>query len=524
MKLARLWIAAVMIMATLSATSATASRVREPEPPGGKDAVVVAVIDSGLVPYHWDFLASKMPQALNSNPSDDLPLATSPDQWLDGFPSPGSFEGYRPLDLKLEDKDETKPLAAALAEDLQPWEAIKPSTKKKVNYYWVPGTKVIGAVDFGGDRLRGSAGSHGLGTTSVSVGNIHGTCPECLLVFISLGGRAEGEAAIEWAMDQPWIDVITNSYGFSLAARDRIYSDSDVAAQRRASIRGQSIFFSAGNGQDGAFVIPNTTYFSSQEGPDWIITVGAVSPGDGNYYGPEPTTSTSQHASYSGHGKPADVASIGDAYPSAYTSDSISGTGASGFGGTSNATPTVAGIYARSLYLVRQALAGPSRIQKNNVIATGQAGCGKNRPGCEIGDGTLTADELRTRLLLGAQHTAAGMTAAGTGELPPLGEDEFMNEGHGSYLGREAGPENPSVWLQEVRSIVDTIFGDRRPLERPDGEEEWMIVDSFCRQHLWGSWKGGYYIEGETPLPGDDSNYPVRSQLEKVCPFLQAPP
>ena len=33
---------------------------------GIDDVVVVAVIDSNINPYHWDYLAAKMPQALNS--------------------------------------------------------------------------------------------------------------------------------------------------------------------------------------------------------------------------------------------------------------------------------------------------------------------------------------------------------------------------------------------------------------------------------------------------------------------------
>ena len=47
-----------------------------------------------------------------------------------------------------------------------------------------------------------------------------------------------------------------------------------------------------------------------------------------------------------------------------------------------------------------------------------------------------------------------------------------------------------------------------------------MIVDSYCRQHLWGEWNGGYYVDGKTDLPGSDPAYPVRSSLEHGCPLL----
>lgn len=514
--------ASLLLMAVLAALAASPVSARprtapaetaRRNPGGAGDATVVAVIDFGLVPYHWDFLASKMPQATNDDPSDDLTLSRPPHTWLPGFPSRQSFAGYKALELTLPDDDPSAQVASLTQRDKAKWEAVDKSSAEELNYYWVPGTKVIGAIGFGDDEIAGRPASHGVGTTSSSVGNLHGTCPECLLVFLTFNTEEDGEAAIEWAMEQSWIDAITNSYGFALVYRDRIYSGSNVEAQREATERGQTVFFSAGNGQDGAFVVPNTTYFSSQEGPDWIVTVGAISPGDGNYYDENPgnyrTPRTSNHASYSGHGKPADLSGIGSRYPTAYTAAKVGETGLSGFGGTSNATPQIAGTYARALYMARRELDGPSKTQTGGVVARGRGfDCARVRRDCELGDGELTAAELRVRLLEGALHTSVGTTPAGYGELPPLGEDEYMSEGHGSYFGREAGPAELESWLEEFDRIMAPLEGRAKPLARPDGEREWMIVDSYCRQHIWGAWKGGYYIEGETPLPGQDNAYP----------------
>lgn len=494
------------------------------------DAVVVAVLDGGITPYHWDYVASKMPQHLDKDSRNDLPLNRPPDEWLPGFPSPKkSFDDYAALDLTLEEKNADMAPATLDAGDAAVWAKVKQSTRDEINYYWMPGTKVIGAIDFGTRKLHSATGAHGVGTTSSSVGNLHGTCPECLLVFIDIG--SDGEGAIEWAMSQPWIDVISNSYGYSLAYRDRIYSGSDTEAQRKASERGQTVLFSAGNGNDGAFAVPNTTSFSSQEGPDWIVTVGAITPGEDNYYyqegvpGPtdEPADKTAYHASYFGHGKPADIAGIGGNYPSAYTATTIGGTGVSGFGGTSNATPQVAGTYARALYMARKAMAGASRIQRDGVIAFGDYRCGPKRPGCELSDGELTAEELRTRLFHGALHTDMGFSGpGGYGQAPAVGEEEFLNEGHGSYFGRETGRFKD--YLKEFDRVVGPLLGRAKTIERPAGELEWMIVDSFCRQHIWGSWKDGYFLEGKTELPGSDPMWPVRSAIEEGCPFLQPPP
>ncbi|HWC15099.1 MAG TPA: S8/S53 family peptidase [Actinomycetota bacterium] len=537
MRRAVVWFLAAALLCAGAPTALSAARRPAPveigeglriyNPKGPGDATVVAVIDFNFVPYHWDFLASRMPQQLDKDGSNDLPLTSPPDEWLPGFPSRGALASYEKLDVKLEEKNPDAPLAAIAATEKPKWDKVKQSTSEKVNYYWLPGTKVIGAVDFGGNKILGASDDHGQGTASSSVGNLHGTCPECLLVFINIAGKADGEAAIEWAMAQPWIDVITNSYGFSLAARDRLYSGSNVKAQRRASERGQTIFFSAGNGQDGAFVAPNTTSFSSQEGPDWIVTVGAVSPGEDNYYYRkgylgDQADKLAYHASYSGHGKPADIAGIGSNYPTSYGADSVSGTGRFGFGGTSNATPQVAGTYSRALYLARRDLRGVSRTQTSGVIATGRGfRCGRARADCELGDGRLTATELRERLFHGALHTPAGMTPAGYGTVPKVGEDEFLNEGHGSYFGRETG--RTKDWLKEFDRIMAPLEGRAKTLDRPDGEHEWMIVDSYCRQHLWGFWKHGYYVEDKTELPGADPAYPIRSALEPVCPHLIPP-
>ena len=505
-------IGGLALAASLLFALPSSSAAKDPSPPGYKearDATVVAVLDFTFAPYHWDFAGSKMPQHLDRDPSNDLPLDQAPDEWLPGFPDPSAFKSYNELDLTLEDEKATQVVETLDAKDTSKWEAVKQTTGAKPHYYWMPDTKVIGAIDFGGTQIHGPTTSHGTGTASVSVGNIHGTCPECLLVFININSADDAERAIEWTLDQPWIDAVTNSYGFSTVSRDRFYAGSDTELQKKASVRGQTIFFSAGNGQENAFLIPNTTLFSSQEGPDWVVTVGAVSPG--------------AHASYTGHGKPADIAGIGSSYPAAYGSPTVGGTGSGGFGGTSNATPTIAGTYARALYLSRKALDGPSRVQRNGVIAKGSRfDCGSARPDCELGDGKLTVDELRTRLFHGAVHTDAGMTPGGVGSLPKIGEEEFLSEGHGSYFARETGKIKD--WLKEFERIMAPLEGRAKELKRPAGEKKWMIVDSFCRQHLWGGWNGGYYLDGKTKLPGQDNAYPVRSTIEQTCPYLQPGP
>lgn len=487
---------AALALVAAAAPSAPARPAR-PASGIGDDVTVIAVIDDGITPYHWDYLASKMPG------TPPLPLDRPPHEWLRGFPSPDTFAGYDSLDLTFEEKDPKGSFITLHTKDQAEWDTVEQSTPQAVNYYWIPGTKIIGAVDFGTQGIYAPTNTHGTGASSVAAGNIHGSCPECLLVFIDTGNfnQEQTEAALEWAESQPWIDAVSNSYGHSTVFTDNVYAESDTEAQRRATERGQTVFFAAHNGHDRSFFVPNNTLLSSQPGPDWIVTVGAVDP--------------VSRGSFSGHGKPADISGVGLSYPSAYNSPTVGGEG--NFSGTSNATPVVAGLYGRALFQARLSLGGPSRTQSKGVIARGRAvDCGPARSGCELGDGILTAAELRTRLFHGAVHTTAGMTSgAGAASAPPLGEDEFLNEGHGTYLGLLDGKE---TWIEETERIVFPMLGRAKPLERPEGEREWMLVDSFCRQHLWGSWGGGYYVDGKTDLPGASPDWPVRTLIETACP------
>lgn len=494
--------------------------------PGLADAVVIAVIDSGISPYHWDFLASKMPQATNRDRSDDLPLNKAPHTWLSGFPSPKSFGSYTGLTLTLDSQDDGASIADLKAKDADQWAKVEDSTPAGINYYWFPGTKVIGGVSFGyaedvteaADKATAGVPEvgytyssvygtdHGMGTSSVSTGNIYGTCPECLVVHITAADTTATEQALAWAQSQPWIDVVSNSYGLQTvpngAVRDGLYGG-PVATQKAASERGQTIVFSAGNGIENAFAVPFSTLTSSVKGPDWVVTVGATHP--------------TNKAQYSGSGKPVDVAGIGSGYPSAYNAKTV--TGGAKFSGTSNAAPTVAGTYGRGLYLARRAMAGPSRIQRDGVISVGKATCGKARRDCEVRDGKLTAVELRDRLLKGAVSTGSGTTPAGVAPTGRAADEHYAAEGHGTYYARLK--QDDALWLEEFNRFFKPVLGQAPALTRPADEEAWFRVDSWCRQRIFGAWAGGYYRDATaTPLPAPSAGAPTRTAIAVGCNAL----
>lgn len=483
------------------------------------DVVVIAVIDSGVNPYHHDYLASMMPQHQDADPSNDLPLDQDPATWLPGHPGAKAFASYDALNLSL--SEDPNAFAADLhALDQAEWDKVRYSEgteNDEVHMFWVPGTKVIGHVAFApgsiGDPATSlvlgtpsgpvdtwAADSHGTGSASVSSGNIYGSCANCLLVYV----HGTSEQANEWVAKQDWIDAQTNSWGASTVYRERAYAGSDTELQREAVNRGQQIFFSAGNGQANAFVAPNTTLLSSQEGPDWIVTVGAIDPFDGS--------------TFSGHGKPADISSIGTGYP-AGRGASVTAEGS--FGGTSNATPVTAGIYAQALYQVRQELAGPSRMQTGGVIAVGSAGCGPANADCANADGMITVHELREALFRAARYTDEIWNVGGAAPLPsgtPLDPElEFVGEGHGSYWGRMRSDEELA---EDVQRIVDFVMG-RWFEEQDPAQVEWFTADSICRQAIWGEWEHGY--AARNPAPAADPSQPMRTFLAEVCPVALPP-
>jgi hypothetical protein len=79
--------------------------------------------------------------------------------------------------------------------------------------------------------------------------------------------------------------------------------------------------------------------------------------------------------------------------------------------------------------------------------------------------------------------------------------------------------------MADQERILGPLFGRAVAAARPAGEREWMTVDSFCRQHLWGAWGGGYYTGPSTPLAAPDpQGYPIRTAIQAGCPGLVAPP
>lgn len=460
---------------------------------GRNDVVVVAVLDWQLNPYHWDYLAAHMPQHEDSDPSNDLPLDEDPASWLPGFPDPSTFASYGSLDLTLTPDDPDAVPEELYEKDKAEWSKVQQTTADDVHLRYIPGTKVVGFIST--DETDGFApATHGVGASSVSVGNLYGTCPSCLLVFVNIPGSA-GE---KWVRQQDWIDASTHSYEGSSSGvvRDNV-SDCDTSTQQEAAERGQQIFWAAGNGLVNTFTIPQTTLVNCEKAPDWTVTVGAIHP--------------DSHGNYIGHGKPVHVSNIGSGYPRA-GGDTV--TDESTFSGTSNASPVTAGIYAQALHRLRTATPNDERIQRDGVILEGELTCGDANPDCPVADGILTVHELRESFFRAAKPASAlfqaNLATVDTVD-PATTEAELWTEGHGSFLGRLGDPD------AEVQAVVDHATGAAH--EEPDDDlVDWMTSYSWCVQRVWGTWDHGYWHEGdERPAPNPE--WPQRTWMgSDLCP------
>lgn len=262
----------------------------EAQPPSAR--VTVAVIDSGINPYHDDFAGANR-----------------------GAPVPAT-----PLALTLD-----KPYGEAVKADAALWESVEVG-----QLYTFPGTRIVGAISMGELGTTTSPSSslvlddvgHGTGTASAVARN----APHADLVMVQVGAASLGKG-VDWAASQPWIDVISISWG--TIGNVPLGGQDVVDAAKKAVDSGKLVFVAAGNEPTAA-----PTGYS---GPTWVVSVGGSSP-DGK--GETWTAS-----------KGVDV--VSDFSPVLARHDSTEATDE--MFGTSFATPTVAGTVAEAWWTARAA-------------------------------------------------------------------------------------------------------------------------------------------------------------------------
>ena len=408
---------------------------------------VIGVADSGINPYHLEFSAAAYPDP------DVLRLTGNftrhPSAYIAGFPADAEAlpltlgQGYFP------------------ARDAAVFAGVEQG-----KLYWIPGTKIIGAIDADNNAASNAAADatpildddgHGTGSTSVSTGNRYGYCPTCLLFFVE--GLDETIAT-----SYPFVDITSHSFGYvGGAPLGPVVGPNE--ATRAAAERGQTILFAAGNGVGNAFDVPIATYGSDQTGSSWNITVGAIR--------------RDNQRAIVGDGIPVDISAWGDGnLPSACRTGTV---GQCAFGGTSAATPYTAGIFGSVLTEVRRAIGdGVAGQRPGQVVAVGTPIPGS----VYLDDGRLTRSELRDTVL----KTAFPLNQDNQPSTYPFPmtapyltpETNMLFEGYGA-----ATPEG-------AKRAVDVILGRALVPDR-SFEDQFSAMDQAVKDTLYG----GYDRDGD---------------------------
>ncbi len=406
----------------------------------GDGFVVIAVVDTGINPYNPDF--SLAPGQPTGHPSG----------YIDGFPA-----GAASIDLTC---TATSNIPTACASDF--------AGKSMNQLYWIPGTKIIGAysvsqgTDFGPTVVLDNHG-HGTHSASVAAGNTHGTCGDCLIVAV------EGFAGIKWASEQPWIDLVSNSWGrvanVGAPVADNIFfgSNKDLAATKAFTEDGGTTLWAAGNGAANAFVVPISTYTSPYTGADWHYVVGAVGTGSD---GPDEGREGEQ--SIIGSGKPVTVSSYGSGVIAASCHNSLSL--ACSHSGTSAATPITAGAMGKVLLSAKQMLGDVTEGPEGSGLAAVGTPVAGNM---YLDDGALSRTELWDLV-----SKTAGATDSGWIGFPVTAWNTPVDYAFTGY-----GIVN--AWSRDA--AIDLLNTGTPTPDRSD-VDDFMAVDSALRQEMWGGW------------------------------------
>lgn len=383
---------------------------------------VIAVIDSGINPYHEDFRRTH----LNAHPST----------YIDGFP-----RGTRALNLTLDAANYDE---ARLADDRQ-WKRVEPN-----KLYWIPGTNIIGAI--GPFDMNAPVGveheagvqianwppiidevGHGTPVASLAAGGIHGPSTDRTLIVAIQGF----ERALRWAARQPWIDVITNSW-WNLEADD--YA-AGARASRAAVRSGKVVCFASGN-------FSHPQLYTGTQGPSWSVNVGAAS-----------ATTRGEHY-YTNY--PNDVLGLsGVKAAAAHSLDSERN-----FTGTSAAAPGVCGLMAKTIGDVRALLGDARQGARRSAMASGRRLEGL------LGDGRLSREELEDAIQSTAIPAEPTTDLSDPNSIPALPEAAFVRGGYGI------------VDRKSVAAALDVILG-RKPRPDRSIEDAWIEAVDAIRDVIW---------------------------------------
>jgi hypothetical protein len=454
----RVLVAGVLVVALLAGCFSSDDQadeddqvVQEPVQDDFIPRVVIGILDTGVMPYHQEFRQVRFGENGSAHPSTYLP----------GYPADAPAVPLT-LDLLDDSGEAVTDAEAYLEKDAGLWSNTTPETM-----YWLPGTKVVGLIDFGAG-LPGSG--HGSMTASRAVGNtvsIAGN--ETLLVMVSWPGSLSLEVgddnaarATRWMADQPWIDIQSHSWGmpFTCAgvATQHVWGWAEAFKYARDK---QLVHVAAANGHGNTGTLGYPSQCQDNSGIAGVVTVGAT-----DNEGITTWANWFPAVAADGCSNPA----IDEA-----TTDKLSNNG----GGTSSATPFSAGGAAKIVLEARRILRDPNVGIRDGVVATAHEGAAIPETG-PLSDGTFTLDELKSVLF----HTAIS---------PPTAD---ADDGEECLQHVPTGQETPGMALfpfigygevnrDSVALAIEVLQGLQGEPARPQ-EDQAYEQDQELRRAFWG--------------------------------------
>ncbi len=443
-----------------------ADAVPAPEGVLGVPHVVVAVIDTGINPYHTEF-RDLMDAASDASPR----AATLADAGVAGFGSPerlipGYPEDAVPLSVSLDASD----YQGAVEADAELWNSVQPG--ELVHF---PGTKIVGAISFEQDGLlvdrqdvpyvldtrgHGTMVASRIAGNTVSIGGA-----EVRLVSVQMGGRLDELASavdgVNWVAAQDWIDVVSCSWGLPAPhgpAAEGYTAWTDAIKNLAAK---KPTFFSAGNGLGNGLGTGYPSEFQDTLPAD-VIAVGGHDNGRYVYW-------SNWNPQVSG-----DVL-----YNPAAEHDSIDKVSNTG-GGTSSSSPFTAGGGAAVLLEARKILDHGEGVLPDGVLAVAGPGAALPAEG-PLADGDFTLAEFKSVLF----HTAVyPQEDASDGEASELSIPIPMQDALPATLYPFFG--YGEVNADSVAAAIAVLRGEESEPERVV-EDALYEQDYALRQAMYGS-------------------------------------
>lgn len=416
--------------------------------------VVVAIIDTGVTPYHDEFRQVRAGEDGFAHPST----------YLAGYPSDVAAV---PITLQMPDDEDPSLVETESSKYLEADEALWQETGSET-LYWIPGTKFVGMYGMC-TNLPGSG--HGAMTSGRAGGNTisaggNGTLLVHVRAPLSLEVDADGDScegqATRWTADQPWIDIQSHSWGNFVQCGDIAYNQLSGWSEAFQYARDrQLVFVAAANGYGNSGTLGYPSHCQSNAGVAGVVTVSA--------------TDNQGYASWS-NWFPA-IAADGCANPAVResTTNELANTG----GGTSSATPYSAGAMAKVILESRRIFRDPGVGIHDGVVATLQAG-GTTPDAGPLADGVFTMDEAKAVLF----HTARSPP-----EEDPSDGDACLNQIPSSaedpglawfpFVGY--GEVNPDT----VAHAIEVIAGRADEPVRAQ-EDDLYARDQDARRQFWG--------------------------------------